>query len=294
MKNHWEYLPQLLRLKQWAKNLFIFFPLIFASKLFDFTLLKETILTFLAFGFVASGIYIINDLMDIAADKVHPKKSQRPLAQNKFTPSTASFLSGGLLLAGLLLTLKMDLSLFLIALTYIAVHLVYNWYAKKIVLIDVMFVAIGFHIRIWAGATSADVIPSEWLQTCVFILALFLGFTKRRHEISSLKEKAVEHRDVFRHYTPYMLDQLIIICSTLAITFYSLYCFSSGLTTRIGNQNMVYSLIFVIYGIFRYLYLVHVKKQGDDPGDVIFSDPPLLINLLLWVTYVTFAIYSPL
>ena len=178
-----------------------------------------------------------------------------------------------------------------LAAVYLALHCAYNLATKKIIILDVISIAIGFQIRIWAGSVVAGVLPSIWLQLCVFLLSLFLGFTKRRYELSALRDKAAEHRNVLSHYTSYLLDQIIIISSTLTIVFYGLYTMSPDIIDRIGNENMVYSLIFVIYGIFRYLYLVHVKKLGDDPGDVIFSDIPLMINITLWIFFIIYVLY---
>lgn len=282
----------LLRVKQWVKNAFIFFPLLFAGQFFSFGLFKNVALTFLSFCLISSGLYILNDLLDKERDRLHPKKAKRPLAENKINLKFIYPFISVLLFAGLTIACKIENGVLAIALIFILIHLIYNFYAKHIVLLDVMFIAAGFQLRIWAGALACGVFPSVWLQMCVFILALFLGFTKRRCEILILKEKASEHRGVLSHYTSYMLDQIIIICSTLAVVFYGLYAISPDIMHRTGNQNMVYSVAFVIYGIFRYLYLVHVKKVGDEPGELLLSDWPLLIAVLSWILYVGLVIYG--
>lgn len=281
----------LLRVKQWVKNAFIFFPLFFSGQFFLRDLLENALLTFTGFCFVSSGLYILNDFLDSRLDRLHPKKSQRPLASGKISVRLIGGLMAGLVAGGLLICAEVSREVLAIALTFIALHLVYNFVTKRIVLWDVIFIAIGFQIRIWAGALATGIDPSVWLQLCVFLLALFLGFTKRRYEISSLREKAPEHRSVLAHYTAYLLDQIIIICSTLAIVFYGLYTISSEIAQRIGHQNMVYSVVFVMYGIFRYLYLVHVKKLGDEPGEILATDKPLLMNVLLWILYVGVLLY---
>lgn len=251
-------------------------------------------ITFLGFCLVASGLYILNDYLDRHKDRLHPRKANRPLAQREIGKSAISLIISGLIGIGLLVCWQVDSLVLATALGYIILHLVYNFLAKKIVIIDVVFIALGFQIRIWAGAMAAQVYPSVWLQMCVFLLALFLGFTKRRYEISTLRERASEHRSVLAHYTSYLLDQIIIICSTLAIVFYGLYTISADITDRIGSQDMVYSVVFVIYGIFRYLYLSHVKRQGDDAGEALASDSPLRINVLLWILYICYLLYNPL
>jgi len=239
-------------------------------------------MSFAGFSLVSSGAYIINDWFDRKADSYHPKKALRPLAQGTVPLMTAGVLSVFLLLIGFFICFLVNEYVLAFAVVYFGLQIVYSLYAKRAVIIDVIFVAVGFYIRIWLGAAAVSIIPSVWLQVCVFLIALFLGFTKRRHEMLILKEKAGDHRSVLRHYTTYLLDQLIIICATLTIIFYCLYTFSSDLIARINSQNMVYSLVFVVYGMFRYLYLVHVKKRGDDPGEVILSDRALLINIILW------------
>ena len=283
----------LMRPKQWVKNTFIFFPLIFSGNIFHPHLLQNSFRAFVGFCLVSSSMYILNDLFDRKRDRLHPKKSSRPLAKKEMKGSLVGFIIFVTMAAGLLICHTTSRLIFFAALVYIAIHLAYNLYTKSVVILDVIFIAFGFHIRIWAGSIAAEALPSVWLQMCVFLLALFLGFTKRRYEISTLKEHAAEHRSVLGHYTSYLLDQIIIICSTLAITFYGLYTISSEIMGRVGGYNMVYSIAFVIYGIFRYLYLVHVKKLGDDPGEVLFSDPPMLINVVLWIGYVGLLVYLP-
>ncbi len=291
MKNKIKDFAALLRVKQWVKNTFIFFPMIFAGQMFSPVLLLNSLIVFFGFCLVASGMYMLNDLLDMERDRLHPQKCHRPLAKGSVTKSFAKVLMLLLLVMGLWTLAIVSKSVFGVAVFYIFLHFAYNFYAKQVVLLDAFFVAIGFQIRILVGSLAVDVTPSVWLQMCVFLLALFLGFTKRRYEISSLKERASEHRSVLAHYTSYLLDQIIIICSTLAIVFYGLYTISHEITQRLGNYNMTYSVVFVMYGIFRYLYLIHVKKLGDDPGEMLFHDKPLLINVLLWIISVSGIVY---
>ncbi len=283
----------LLRIKHWVKNTFILFPLVFSGQLFHLPLLKDVVLSFFGFSLVVSGTYIINDWIDRKADRFHPKKAKRPLAQGTVSLMGAAVMSTVFLLIGFFICLLINRYVFTIAMIYFGLQLLYSFYAKKAVIIDVIFVAIGFYIRIWLGSAAISIIPSAWLQVCVLLIALFLGFTKRRYEMLILGDTAGSHRPVLNHYTTYLLDQLIIICATLTIIFYCLYTFSSDLVARINSQNMVYSLIFVIYGIFRYLYLVYVEKKGDDPGEVILSDRALLINITLWFIFILLVINGP-
>lgn len=294
MKNKIKFLFDLLRVKQWVKNSFIFFPLIFSGKLFYPDQIINCIITFLGFCLVASGLYILNDYLDRHKDRLHPRKANRPLAQLKIGKPAIALIVSSFVGLGILVCWQVDPLVLVTAMVYIMLHLVYNFFTKMIVIIDVVFIALGFQIRIWAGAMAIGVVPSVWLQMCVFLLALFLGFTKRRYELNTLGESALGHRSVLSHYTIYFLDQMIIICSTLAVVFYGLYTISADLANRGGGQEMVYSVVFVIYGIFRYLYLSHVKRQGDDAGEALASDLPLLANVLLWILYICYLLYNPL
>ncbi len=285
---------QLLRIRQWVKNFFIFFPLLFSGQLFNTAALVNSLLTVIGFCFISSGVYILNDFLDSKKDRLHPKKSARPLAMMRVSILAVIVFVLFNITLGLWICSQADPVVVAAGGTFVVIHLIYNFLVKRIVILDVIFIAIGFQLRIWAGSLAIGVLPSVWLQMCVFILALFLGFTKRRHEITILKTQAGEHREVLSHYTTYLLDQIIIICSTLAITFYGLYVISSDIVARTGNHIMVYSVSFVIYGIFRYLYLVHVKKLGDDPGEILFLDKSLLISILLWIVFVAVILYNPM
>ncbi len=286
-------LVELLRVKQWIKNAFIFFPLIFSGQFFVTDLALKALITFFSFCFIASGIYLTNDYLDVERDRNHPRKKNRPLLRYNLHPGLIVSIVGLFIAGGLGMAWLVQVSVVYAALSYILLNVIYNWIAKNIVLLDVIFIAVGFEIRIWAGALAAGILPSVWLQLCVFLLALFLGFTKRRHEISILKDKAFEHRMVLSHYKMYLLDQIIVICSTLTIIFYGLYALSVDLRAGEENSYMIYSIVFVIYGIFRYFYLVHVKNLGEDTGEIIFSDFPFFINILLWGLYMALILYAP-
>jgi len=276
----------LLRVKQWVKNLFLGFPLIFSGRFVERDLWGGCGWGIAAFCLISSGMYIINDIVDLKEDRLHPQKAKRPLAAGKITVWAASAIAAGALVLGLVISWRLNQEFFILAAAYILLNVLYNLRTKHVVIADVLTVAFGFQIRILAGATAVHILPSLWLQMCVFVLALFLGFTKRRYEISTLKSDASAHRGVLSHYTSYLLDQIIIISSTLTIVFYGLYVISAEVTQRIGGYEMFYSMPFVIYGIFRYLYLIHVRKLGNDPGDILLSDPPLLIDIILWVIFV--------
>jgi 4-hydroxybenzoate polyprenyltransferase len=279
-------LAGLLRVRQWIKNSFLIFPLIFSGHLRIWPLWVECLEGVVAFCLLSSGMYIINDIVDLKKDHYHPKKSKRPLASGKVKVPQAVVIAALCLTLGWSISWHIGHEFFILALAYVLLHTLYNLRTKHVVIVDVLTVAFGFQIRIWAGSVAVHTIPSLWLQMCVFVLALFLGFTKRRYEISALKSDAAAHRGVLSHYTSYLLDQIIMICSTLTIVFYGLYTISSEIVQSVGGYEMFYSTAFVIYGIFRYLYLIHVRKLGDDPGDILLSDLPLIIDILLWLAFV--------
>jgi len=288
-----QFIFHLLRVKQWAKNSFIFFPLLFSGRVFADNAALNCIIAFAGFCLISSGLYVFNDYRDRYQDRLHPDKSRRPLAQSEINKWIITILVVALIALGLMICGLLDPLIMLIGVIYIGIHLIYNFYTKNVVLLDSIFVAFGFQIRIWVGAIAAGVVPSVWLQLCVFLLALFLGFSKRRHELYSLGNKAAEHRQVLEHYNAYLLDQILIICSTLAIVFYGLYTISPEISSRAGGNLMVYSVVFVIYGIFRYLYLIHVKKMGGDPSEILTVDGSSLINVLLWILFISIVIYNP-
>lgn len=282
----------LLRVKQWVKNGFIFIPIIFSGMLFSKEALLNVVYVFGMFCLLSSGIYILNDLQDLAADRLHPKKKNRPLAAGQVSRKEAVVISLFLVALSLFFAYLIGFKVFFIAVLYLILHLLYGAVLKKTVIIDVISLALGFELRIWAGAVILNIVPSAWAQLCIFVLALFLGFIKRRHEKLVLRDSAIEHRGVLAHYTAYFLDQMIMISATLCVIFYGLYVMSEDITRRVGGFHMAYTLPFVVYGIFRYLYLVHVKKLGGDPGEILFSDVPFVISMVFWIISVAAILYA--
>jgi len=252
--------------------------------------LPRVLETILAFCFASSAVYVLNDLCDLEFDKIHPQKSKRPLALGLVDSRRAVGIVAGLLLVGLLLAWSVGPGVFGMIFLYIVLNIIYNIWTKRIVILDVIWVALGFQVRIWAGALAAGVVPSVWLQMCTLLLALFLGFTKRRCELFTLGPKMTEHRPVLAQYNDYFLDLIIALCAVLSIAFYSLY------TLKVGSPQvhrcMIYSVLFVIYGIFRYLYLVYVRKINGDAAEIFFSDGPLAACVILWAFVVFFIVYG--
>lgn len=281
----------LLRAKQWIKNVFVLMPLIFGRLLFNVTDVLNALIAFAAFCLLTSGLYIINDIRDLKSDRLHPQKKNRPLAAGLIKARHAALIAIILLAISLSVGFVIGRKILLVMVLYAALHLLYTFALKMTVILDVISIALGFEMRVWAGSLAIDIHPSIWLQLCVFLLALFLGFIKRRHEKIILYDKAVEHRGVLAHYTSYFLDQMIMISATLCVIFYGLYTMSEDVARQLGNNYMAYTIPFVIYGVFRYLYLVYVKKIGDDAGEILISDLPFFINIALWFFSVVFIIY---
>ena len=274
---------ELLRIKHWVKNGFVLMPLVFGGMLGNYRDVMRAMEVFGIFCLLSSGIYVMNDISDLKADKVHPIKKHRPLAEGEIGIKTALFILTSLLGISLFLGYMMGAKVFVVVLLYLMLNVLYDLVLKKIIILDVISVALGFELRVWGGAVALNIVPTVWLQLCVFLLALFLGFIKRRHEKIVLCDKAIEHREVLMHYTPYFLDQVISISATLVTLFYALYVVSPDVVTNSAHRRMAYTIPFVIYGIFRYLYLVYAKELGGDPSDILTSDLPFALNLLLWV-----------
>ena len=276
---------------QWAKNLFLFTGLLFSKNLFQTSLLVRVAEGFILFCFAASSIYIYNDIQDRLEDRRHPIKGLRPLA--KGTVKVPQAYGASILLAGVALVLGFVLdrvfSAFL--LVYLLLNLAYSLKIKEIVILDVMFVASGFFLRVLAGTTLAGVTPSDWLIICTITLSLFVGFSKRRNELVLLGENADYQRKVLKHYSISFLEQMISIMTACSIMSYILYTVSPETVERFGTRNLVFTVPFVLFGIFRYFYLIYLRKMTENPIDLILKDIPSLLNVLLWLGAILLIIY---
>jgi 4-hydroxybenzoate polyprenyltransferase len=283
---------KLLRVHQWVKNVFIFFPLFFSGHLFNWDVCANALYLFTAFCLISSGFYVINDILDCKQDALHPRKSKRPIAAGTISAFSGAIVAVFCLFMGISLVLVMGEKFFLLALLYVFLQVLYNRYFKKIVLWDVISLAAGFLLRVWVGAQAAGVPVSFWIFMCVFVLALFLGFAKRRGELSSLKESAQQHREVLALYGVYFLDQVLLLCACMAIVFYSLYTISPEILARVRGYKLVPSVVFVMYGFLRYLYLIHMQRiSADDPSELLIKDRPLLLDIFCWIVYLGWILY---
>lgn len=268
-----------MRPHQWIKNGFVFTGFLFSNEHNHPTLLSKVIVTFIAFCLVSSCVYIFNDIFDYESDKLHPKKKNRPIALGEVSVAQASILSFVLAIVGLLIGAWVSTTVPLILFTYISMNILYTLYLKKIVIVDVFCISAGFMLRIMAGTLGVGIPPSKWLLLCGMTVTLFLGFAKRRAEFLS---KTEERREVLRKYSPVILDQILAICAASSIITYSLYTMSYE-TIRIHHtDNLIYTVPFVIYALFRYIYLLHCHKKGEDPSQEIFKDPHIMGAVFGW------------
>ena len=283
-------LLQTMRPKQWIKNVFIFGALVFDNKLFDPAYFLRTLAAFVMFCLVSSTVYIINDLGDIKKDRLHPIKRNRPLASGRLKPPVAVGGVMGILVVLLPLAFALDFSFGIIALAYLVNNLLYTFWLKNVVIIDVLSIAAGFVLRVGAGVA---VIPTErfspWIYVCMTLLALFLGFGKRRHELALLASDANNHRRVLDDYSLPFLDEMMGVVTASTVMAYATYTFSAeGLPS---NHSMMLTVPFVLYAIFRYLYLIHVRGEGGAPEEILLSDRPFLLDVTLWGILVVLLLY---
>lgn len=279
-----------MRPKQWTKNIFVFAPLVFDIKLTNSTYLLRTVAGFVLLCLVSGTVYIINDLVDAEKDRQHPRKRHRPIAAGRLPVSiavaAAVVLSALVLPAGFLLNPEFGA----ILLAYLLLQFAYSFRLKKLVIIDVMTIAGGFVLRVAAGIPLVEAVRfSPWMYTCMGLLALFIGFNKRRHELVLLAENANTHRESLQEYSLPLLDQIISIVTAATLVAYAHYTFSAP--NLPANHAMMLSIPFVLYCMFRWLYLVHVKGMGGEPEEIVLKDHPLQAGLALWSLSVVVIIY---
>jgi 4-hydroxybenzoate polyprenyltransferase len=285
-------LVRTMRPRQWTKNGLLFAGLIFAHELFNMTSVLQTIAAFLLFCLLSSAIYIINDIKDIERDRRHPLKSKRPIAAGELSVPAATIAAILLIVVALAGAFRLDPGFGVVALIYCLLLSAYSFWLKHIVILDVLVLAIGFVLRAIAGAEVIDVEFSSWLLLCTILLALFLGLSKRRHELVLLGDNAHSHRKILEEYSPHLLDQMIGVVTASTLMAYALYTMAPETIEKFGTSYMIFTIPFVIYGIFRYLYLIHQKEQGGNPTTILVSDKPILINVVLWGVVSALLIYA--
>jgi len=292
MSNYvWFQILVTMRPKQWIKNTVVFAALVFSQKLFDHHAFLMSFLAFFLFCLIASSVYLINDVLDKEEDKLHPFKKLRPVASGSLSTATAVTCAVLLAIVSLGAAIYLDGWFGVILATYYGTNLAYSKYLKHAVIIDVMVIAFGFVLRAIGGAVIIKVEISPWLIICTTLLALFLGFGKRRHELVTMNEEAPNHRPILSEYSPYFLDQMISVLTASTVVAYALYTMSTEVQAKLHTTHLNLTIPFVLYGIFRYLYLIHQKKSGGNPTSVLFNDKPLLINIVLWMLTVCVILY---
>lgn len=279
-----------MRPGQWIKNVPIFAALIFSQNVTDYGMIGRTAGCFLLFCLLTGGVYILNDLIDLKEDRKHPLKRKRPLASGKIKVPAA--LAAGILLCILALAgmLMLDLWAGLVGLAYLFLQIVYSFYLKHVVILDVFSIAAGFILRVIIGAAVIKVPISTWLLICVILFSLFLALGKRRHELAVFPEAAA-YRRVLDNYDIYLLDVMISIVTSATLVAYILYTMSDETVRKFQTANLKYTVPFVLYGIFRYLYLIHKRQEGGAPEKTLLNDCPLLINIVLYGIAVAIILY---
>jgi 4-hydroxybenzoate polyprenyltransferase len=280
-----------LRPHQWTKNLVVLAALAFSKHLFDTDAVLRAVSAFAVFCGLSGAVYVVNDLADVGRDRLHPLKRSRPIASGQLPVRAARLFAGVLLALGLLGAWRLGPGFLACALGYLLLNLAYSFGLKNVVILDVLAIAIGFVLRAVAGAVAISVVFSDWLLVCTILLALFLALAKRRHELVSLPDAAA-HRAILAEYSPYLLDQMIAVVTASCLTAYAFYTLAPETVAKYRTEQLALTIPFVIYGIFRYLYLVHRKEQGGSPSEVLLTDWPLLVAVALWAAVVVLIVYT--
>lgn len=282
-----------LRPSQWTKNLFVFAGLIFGEKLRDPDAVVQACLAFVVFCLLSGTVYLINDVLDREADRLHPIKSTRPIASGAISPAVALATAAILIAASLSLAFSINRAFGLVSATYLTLLALYSISLKHVVIVDVIVLAGGFVLRAYGGAVAINVAFSHWLLLLMLLLALFLGLSKRRAELVALASDASGHRPSLAHYSPYLLDQMIGVVTASTLLAYAFYTISPETQQKFHTDHLLLTVPFPLYGIFRYLYLVHQREGGGNPSEMLLTDKPLLLCVALWGVAVIAILYTP-
>ena len=284
-------LIKLARPSQWIKNSLVLAALFFAGVANDSHSLILAFAAAAVFCLLSSSIYALNDLIDCQQDKNHPLKKSRPVASGEISTTTAALFSSLLAAAGLYSAWLINFELLIVAVIFLLLNVLYSVWLKHVVILDVMTIALSFVIRAYAGAVAIEVAASKWMLINTLFLALFLAFGKRRHELVLLDDEASSHRQSLSKYSPYLLDQLISVVTASVVVAYLLYTFSSEVSSKLNTEYLYVTVPFVVYGIFRYLYLIHCEEKGGSPTKVLIGDKPLMLDVILWLATVIIILY---
>jgi len=282
-----------LRPHQWTKNLLVFAGLVFARRLFDPAAVFAAVQAFVIFCALSGVVYLMNDVADREIDRQHPVKRRRPIAAGALPLPVALTAAAVIAVVSLAAAFALSWRFGLVATVYLALLGLYSGALKHIIIIDVLTVAIGFVLRAVAGAVAVGVVISHWLVVCTVLLALFIALAKRRHELVLLADGAASHRPILDEYSPYLLDQMIAVVTASTLVAYIFYTISPETSAKFGTEWLGLTIPFPLYGIFRYLYLVHRREGGGSPADLLLNDRPLLACVTAWVITVVLIIYRP-
>ena len=283
---------RLMRPVQWLKNFFIFAPLIFSKHLFDEMYVLTAVEAFVVFALLSSAVYIINDVADMESDRLHPTKRNRPIAAGKISIAQAISIAVVLLVIIGLLATKLNAKFLFIASVYFLLNIGYSFFLKQVILVDVFIVAAGFMLRVLAGAFVINVQVSEWLVLCTLFVSLFLSISKRRAELMMVKNTpSFEGRAVLRDYNVEFLDQMMTVAASGTAISYALYTVAERTISMFGTSSLIFTTVFVLFGIFRYLYLVRMRKSEDDPTYILMTDLVTISNGVAWFAVCVIIIY---
>ena len=285
-----------MRPEQWTKNLVVFAGLVFSGRLLETEMIVRSVVGFALFCLLSGTVYLVNDLVDLPKDRLHPRKKNRALASGKLSPVVAKIAVVVFGPAGIIGCFLLGDAAGYVGLSYLIIVVLYSFLFKRTPMVDIIAIAVGFVLRAVAGVeflkgADPSVALSPWLLVCTFFLALFMGLGKRKHEAASLGEVAGEHRQALAGYQTELTDGLIWVTAGSTMVAYSIYTIWPETVEKVGNQNLLYTIPFVSYGIFRYLTLVFAYGKGDRPGHLLLSDPPIMINALLWILVVATILY---
>ncbi|MDQ1354600.1 MAG: Decaprenyl-phosphate phosphoribosyltransferase [Acidobacteriota bacterium] len=276
-----------MRVHQWVKNAFIFAPMIFSLRFLQVDYIKKSLLAFFLFSLVAGSIYIFNDCFDKKKDRLHPDKRNRPIASGALRIPTALGGAFVILAVSLIAIFKFNRNFFIIAVVYILMNILYSYFLKNIVILDVMVIAVGFVLRVKIGGDIDNIELSVWILIVTFLLAIFLGLIKRRQELVKINNSDgnpdSETRKTLKKYNLSLLDQLISITTATTLISYIIYVANPNVLEKFNTKDLYLTVPFVVFGVFRYLYLTYSEGKGENPAEILFSDLPFLINIIMWL-----------
>jgi len=281
-----KYIVDSMRPKDWIKNLFVLSPLIYSQLLNEFDKIIICSLGFLSFSFISGCVYIINDIKDVDKDKYHPINRERPLAAGKINKSILIIVVSIISPLAILFSFILDSSFGLIIFIYFFINILYSFKLKNIIILDIIIISLGFVLRVLGGGILVNIYPSPWVIITTFCLAMFLGCSKRRTELELIQNKEmnkINQRETLNEYTIELIDKFLVIMASGSIISYAIYCASDYAYDKFQTYNLIYTTIFVINGIFRYYYLIMIRKTGLQVNNIILHDIPFIINIIAWI-----------